>query len=120
MNQFKDRNTQYKKITHVYLWRIHFDIWQNQYNIVKLKNKIKLKKKKQNHNVLRFTHAAAGFPGGSDGKESACNVGDLCSIPGWGRSPGGKAWQPTRVFLPGESPWTKEPGGLQSMVSKKA
>ena len=29
--------------THVYLWRIHFDIWQNQYNIVKL-NKIKFKK----------------------------------------------------------------------------
>ena len=32
--------------THVYLWWIHFDIWQNQYNIVKLKNKIKLKKKR--------------------------------------------------------------------------
>ena len=30
-----------------------------------------------------------GFPGGSDGKESACNVGDLGSIPGLGRSPGG-------------------------------
>ena len=30
--------------THVYVWWIHFDIWQNQYNIVKLKNKIKLKK----------------------------------------------------------------------------
>ena len=30
--------------THVYLWRVHFDIWQNQYNIVKFKNKIKLKK----------------------------------------------------------------------------
>ena len=30
--------------THVYLWQIHFDTWQNQYNIVKLKNKIKLKK----------------------------------------------------------------------------
>ena len=27
--------------TRVYLWRIHFDIWQNQYNIVKFKNKIK-------------------------------------------------------------------------------
>ena len=26
-------------------WQIHFDIWQNQYNIVKLKNKIKFKKK---------------------------------------------------------------------------
>ena len=30
-----------------------------------------------------------GFPGGSDGKESACNVGDVGSIPGLGRSPGG-------------------------------
>ena len=29
-----------------------------------------------------------GFPGGSDGKKSGCNVGDLCSIPGLGRSPG--------------------------------
>ena len=28
------------------------------------------------------------FPGGSDGKESACSVGDLGSIPGLGRSPG--------------------------------
>ena len=33
--------------THVYLWRIHFDIFQNQYNIVKFKNKIKKKLKKQ-------------------------------------------------------------------------
>ena len=30
-----------------------------------------------------------GFPGGSDGKESTCNVGDLCSVPGLERSPGG-------------------------------
>ena len=29
-----------------------------------------------------------GFPGGSDSKESACNAGDLGSIPGLGRSPG--------------------------------
>ena len=29
-----------------------------------------------------------GFPGGSVGKESACNVGDLALIPGLGRSPG--------------------------------
>ena len=28
------------------------------------------------------------FPGGSDGKESSCNAGDLGSIPGLGRSPG--------------------------------
>ena len=30
-----------------------------------------------------------GLPGGSDGKESTCNVEDLSSIPGLGRSPGG-------------------------------
>ena len=37
-----------------------------------------------------------GFPGGSDGKESACNAGDQGSIPGSGRSPGegnGNAFQ---------------------------
>ena len=33
--------------TRVYLLWIHFDIWQNQYNIVKLKNKIKKKKQKK-------------------------------------------------------------------------
>ena len=34
-----------------------------------------------------------GFPSGSDSKESACNVGDLGSIPGMGRSPGeGKSY----------------------------
>ena len=34
------------------------------------------------------------FPGGSDGKESACNVGDLGSISGLGRSPGGGCGNP--------------------------
>ena len=33
--------------THVHLRQIHFDIWQNQYNIVKFKNKIKLKIKER-------------------------------------------------------------------------
>ena len=32
-----------KKECYVYLWQIHFDIWQNQYNIVKL-NEIKKKR----------------------------------------------------------------------------
>ena len=32
--------------------------------------------------------ASQGFPGGSSGKESACNMRDLCSIPGLGRSSG--------------------------------
>ena len=37
--------------------------------------------------------------GGSDGKKSACNAGDLGSIPGLGR----RKWQPTLVFLPRKS-----------------
>ena len=43
-----------------------------------------------------------GFPVGSDGKESACNAGDLSLIPGLGRSPGGGNGSPLQVFLPGE------------------
>ena len=30
-----------------------------------------------------------------------------------------KAWQPTPVFLAGESPWTEEPGGLQYIGSQR-
>ena len=37
---------------------------------------------------LQMVIAAMKFPGGSDGKVSACNAGDLASIPVWGRSPG--------------------------------
>ena len=44
-----------------------------------------------------------GFPGGSDGKESACNAGNPDWIPGWVRSPGEGNGLTTPVFLPGES-----------------
>ena len=40
--------------TCVCLWQIHVDIWQNQYNIVKFKNKIKLKKKIPHHKEINF------------------------------------------------------------------
>ena len=43
-----------------------------------------------------------GFPGGSDGKESACNVGFVGLIPGSGKIPWRREWLPTPVFLPGE------------------
>ena len=58
---------------------------------------------------FRDKKAVSGFPGGSDGKESAYNVGDLGFIPGFGRSPG-RERLPTPVFLPGES------HGQRSMV----
>ena len=99
-----------------------------------------------------------GVPGGSDGKESACNAGDPGLILGSGRSSGEeigyplqyswasllaqtvknlptmwefwvpslgqeipwrRAWQLTPIFLPGKSPWTEEPGRLQSMGSER-
>ena len=69
--------------------------------------------------IERNCRAMLGFPGGSDGKESTCNAGDLGSIPGLGRFPWRRAQQPTPVFLPGESPWTEVPGRLQSMGSQR-
>ena len=55
-----------------------------------------------------------GFPGGSDGTESACNVGDLSLIPGSRKFPSeGNATQSS--ILAWRVPWTEEPGGLQSM-----
>ena len=39
--------------------------------------------------LLATTILIMGFPSGSDSKESICNAGDLGSIPGSGRSPGG-------------------------------
>ena len=61
-----------------------------------------------------------GFPGGSDGKESACNVGDLGSIPGLGRVPCRRAWQPTPAFLPGESHGQRSLAGCSPWVCKEA
>ena len=47
--------------------------------------------------------ACVCIPGGSDSKESACSVGDPGSVSGLGRFPWRREWQPTPVFLPGES-----------------
>ena len=52
--------------------------------------------------LICYTSPWASFPGGSDGKESTCNAGDLSLIPGSGKIPWRRAWQPTPVFLPGE------------------
>ena len=42
----------------------------------------------------RNSYLFGGFPGGSDGKEPACDVGDTGSVPGSGRSPGGEHGNP--------------------------
>ena len=76
-----------------------------------------------------------GFPGGSEVKASACNVGDLGSITGSGRSPEDINGNPLQYsclgnpmedplekemethssILAWEIPWTEDPGGLQPM-----
>ena len=56
------------------------------------------------------------FPGGSDGKESACKAGNLTSIPGLGWEDALEQEMATHpCILAWEIPWTEEPGRLQSM-----
>ena len=59
------------------------------------------------------------FPGGSE--ERICLQGGSPGFSPWvGKIPWRRTWQPTPVFLPRESPWTEEPGRLQSMESQKS
>ena len=61
-----------------------------------------------------------GFPGGSEGRESACNVGNLGSVPGLGRFPGGGCGNPFQYSflenphgqrsLANYSPWGRRVG----------
>ena len=62
----------------------------------------------------------ASFPGGSEVKASARNAGDQGSIPGLGRFPWRRKWQPTPVFLSGESHgWRSLVGYIQSTGSQR-
>ena len=58
--------------------------------------------------------------GGTSGKESTCSAGDIGDggfNPWVGKIPWRSVWQPTPVFLPGES--AEEPGGPQSIGSQR-
>ena len=75
--------------------------------------------RRSSHFDVRYVnHISWGFPGGSEGKESGCNSGDLGSVPGWedplekelATHSSGPAWR---------LPWTEEPGGLQFMGSHR-
>ena len=79
--------------------------------------------------LFSFTqhHHTMGFPSGSEGKESACNAGDLGSIPGLGRSPGGGHSNPLQYTclenphrqrnLVGYSPWRCKESGRTGQLS---
>ena len=67
--------------------------------------------------IIKQGHSM-GFPGGSDGRESACNVGDLDLVPGLERSPRGGHGHPLQYSclenrsgqrsLAGYSPWGRK------------
>ena len=70
-----------------------------------------------------------GFPGGSDSKESACNVEDLGLIPGLGRSPRGGHGNPLQYSclenphgqksLAGYSPWGRKESDTTELLTTK-
>ena len=68
---------------------------------------------------LVFLSLLRGFPGGSDGNESACNVGDLVSIPGLGRSPGGGHGNPLQYSCL-ETPMDREAWWASSWGCKES
>ena len=79
------------------------------------------------HKTLsRAPWAIPGAPGGSDRKESACSAGDPGSIPVSGRPRKILCWEDLlekarathSSTLAWRTPWTEEPGGLQSMGSQ--
>ena len=73
--------------------------------------------------IYRLLCLSLGFPGGSVGKEFACNAEDTgrCEFdPRVGKRPWRRAWQQTPVFfLAWRIPWTEEPGRPQSTGSQK-
>ena len=83
----------------------------------------------EEHSMNSVIVAPWRLPWWLSGKESACSAGvarDTGSIPGSGRFPWRSAWQPTPVFLSGESHGQRigglqsHSGGLQSMESQRA
>ena len=79
--------------------------------------------------ILTFSHhfIKKGFPGGLDGKESACKAGDLGSVPGLERSPGGGHDNPLQYYsldnhhgqrsLVGYSPWGRKESDMTEQLS---
>ena len=64
--------------------------WEVIYVVAQSRTRLKRLSSSKTYLVFKriYIHFREGFPGGSDGKESAYSVGDLGSIPGSGRSSG--------------------------------
>ena len=93
------------------------------------KNRVEIKMSRWNHPIFplrrkwrqeNWRHmllTSKGFPGGTSGKEPACQCSRLkrCTFDSWVRKiPWSRKWQPSRI-LAWRIPWTEEPSRLQSM-----
>ena len=97
---------------------IIYSIFTPVYVVSEFLSHTQVRNKFSNYVQVFFFFVGGAFPGGSEVKESACNAGDLGSIPGLGKIPWRRKWQPTPVFLPGEfhgqrslvgySPWGRK------------
>ena len=75
-------------------------------------------------NITKITILPNVFPCASNGKESACNTGDLSSIPGWVRTPGEGNGNPLQYFClenprGGGAWWASDYGVAQSRTRLK-
>ena len=92
-------------------------MFRKQNKMITQKYKEKNMSEHQMLSALILPMGLVGFPGGSDGEESACIVGDPDSIPGLGKSPGegnGSSLLAWRI------PWTEEPVGQCSWDHKES
>ena len=74
---------------------IHIQLQPLPFFKVLLRSKVQENLRRSFRDTLVFVQ---GFPGGSDGKESACNAEDLGSIPVWGKSPGEENERPLQYY----------------------
>ena len=115
----------------IFYWQILY-LELIQLNNKKVNNLIQKMDKKPNKYFSKEGIHLAGkhildFPGWPDGKEFTCNAGDLASIPGLGRSPGGGHGNPLKYSslenphgqtkLVGYSPWGHKESGMTEQLS---
>ena len=87
----------------------HFILWDRGFSLGKTMSKVVTRWEQwvRSQKIHMWTRVPRCdfclFLCGLNGKESACNTGNLGLIPGSGRFPWRREWQPTPVFLPGES-----------------
>ena len=96
-------------------WNYWWESSQVQANLFMLQVVFKTK-------VVPTPKELMGFPGGTSGKVPTCQCRKhrrLGFHPWVRKIPWRRAWQPTPVFLPEESPWTEVPGGLRSIGSQR-